>query len=169
VVRIAFAAFAERDLDAMLSVCHPDVVLRPYHGTAELTGRSTPYRGYEGIRAYVRGLAEVWKSLTLTPTAFRLAQQSIIVFGRAETRSGTQTKVFDVLWVWRLRDNLVSSVEVFQSAPPDQTHRARTPAAVPPPGSEGRPTADHRSSDAAVALLADKFGGALRAGSNAIF
>jgi acetoin utilization deacetylase AcuC-like enzyme len=51
--RADFAAFAGRDLDAMLSLCSPDVVLRPYF-TAEPLGRRDPYRGHDGIRAMPR-------------------------------------------------------------------------------------------------------------------
>lgn len=167
VVRTAFDAFARRDLDAMLRVCHPAVVFRPHHETSELTGRPTPYRGHEGVRAYVRDIADVWKSLTLTPTAFRLANQSVIVFGRAETDSRAQAKVLDVLWVWRLRDGLVSSVEVFQNTPPDQTRRDRLPPSVRHPAWEVRSRAGRRTSDAAVPALADAFGEALAAGSSA--
>lgn len=101
IVRRAFEAFARRDIDGLLGSCHPGVVLRPHRETSELTGREAPYRGYEGIRAYVRDIADVWQSLKLTPTAFRPAQGSVIVFGRAEANSGAETKTLDVLWVWR--------------------------------------------------------------------
>jgi PAS domain S-box-containing protein len=115
VVRQAFTAFAGRDLEAMLALCHPDIVLRPHQSTAERTGRQAPYRGYDGIKAYARDVIDVWNSLELTPTAFRAAGQAVIVFGRADSRSGTDTDVVHVLWVWQLRDGLISSVEVFQT------------------------------------------------------
>ena len=115
-VRRAFAAFAGRDLDTMLALCAPDVVLRAHPSTVELTGRDAPYRGRKGLRAYARDINRVWASLELTPTTFRAAGQSVIVFGRADTTSGTETNTVHVLWVWQLRDGLVSSVEVFQTA-----------------------------------------------------
>jgi PAS domain S-box-containing protein len=115
VVRRAFTAFAERDVDRLLELCHPDIVLRPHQSTSELTGRQAPYRGHDGIRAYTRDISEVWKKLELTPMAFRAAHQSVIVFGRADSRSTTETNVVHVLWIWRLRDGLITSVEVFQT------------------------------------------------------
>lgn len=129
-VRGAFEAFARRDVDTLLEACHSDVVLRPYRDTSELTGRRAPYRGREGVRAYVRDVADVWETLKLTPTAFRSAGESVIVFGHAEADSGTGTKTVDVLWVWRLRDGLVASVDVFHSATqePVQPPRTRTVA-----------------------------------------
>ena len=118
IVRRAFAAFAGRDLDTLLRVSHPDIVLRPHLSTAEITGRQTPYRGHDGVRAYARDISQVWMTLELTPTSFRAADQSVIVFGRADSRSATQTNTVDVLWVWKLRDGLIASVEVFQTQTP---------------------------------------------------
>jgi PAS domain S-box-containing protein len=115
VVRQALTAFAGRDLASMLALCHPDIVLRPHQSTIELTGRQAPYRGHDGIRAYTRDVSDVWMSLELTPTAFRAVDHSVIVFGRADGRSGTDTNVIHVMWVWQLRDGLISSVEVFQT------------------------------------------------------
>jgi ketosteroid isomerase-like protein len=100
----------------MLRFCHAEIVLRPHQSTAELTGRQAPYRGHDGVRAYVRDISEVWESLTFTPTAFRTANQSVIVFGRADRRSGTETNTVYALWVWQLHDGLITSVEVFQTA-----------------------------------------------------
>jgi diguanylate cyclase (GGDEF)-like protein/PAS domain S-box-containing protein len=167
VVRSAFDAFARRDIDGMLEWCHPDVVLRPHRETSELTGREAPYRGHDGVRAYVRDLKDVWKSLKLTPTTFRRADGSVIVFGRAETNSGAGTKTLDVLWVWRLRDGLVASVEVFQSPPPDPRQPARTPTGGRRAASNGHRTPRRRASDEIVSALASAFGRALRAGSSA--
>jgi PAS domain S-box-containing protein len=167
IVRSAFDAFARRDVDGLLERCHPDVVLRPHRETSELTGREAPYHGHEGVRAYVRDIADVGKSLKLTQTAFRPGNESVIVFGRAETNSGAETKTLDVLWVWRLRDGLVVSVEVFQSAPPDPRQTVQTPPAGRRAASKARRGGGRRASDEAVSALACKFGRALRAGSSA--
>lgn len=100
----------------MLQLSHPDIVLRPHPSTVERTGRQAPYRGYDGLRAYARHIRTVWRGLELTPTAFRAAHQSVIVFGRADSTSGTETNTVCVLWVWRLRDGLITSVDVFQTS-----------------------------------------------------
>jgi EAL domain-containing protein (putative c-di-GMP-specific phosphodiesterase class I)/ketosteroid isomerase-like protein len=125
IVRRAFKAFASRDLDTLLGMCHSDIVLRPHQSTNDLTGRRVPYRGHDGLRAYARDVSTVWKSLKLTPTAFRPANQSAIVFGRVDARSGTETDTVYVLWIWQLRDGLISSVEVFQA--PARTRRLAHP------------------------------------------
>ena len=136
IVRSAFDAFAGRDLDTMLRICHPDIVLRPHQSTTELTGRQAPYRGHDGLRAYLRDVRTVWNSLTLTPTAFRPADQSVIVFGRAEARSGTETDTVYVLWVWQLRDGLIASIEVFQTS--QATQHATPRHSRPPPARRKR-------------------------------
>jgi PAS domain S-box-containing protein len=127
VVRHAFTAFAGRDLDTLLQLCHPEIVLRPHQSTSELTDRTDPYRGHDGIRAYTRDISEIWKSLKLTPTAFRAVHQSVIVFGRADSRSGIETNSIHVLWVWQLRDGLITSIEVFQTAHQPGARRSTDP------------------------------------------
>ena len=97
-------------------MCHPEIVLRPHRNTAERTGRQEPYRGYADLLAYADDIAAAWKSLTVTPTVFRPGAGSVIVFGHADTDSGAEQRTMDVLWVWRLRDGLVTSVDIFEAA-----------------------------------------------------
>jgi ketosteroid isomerase-like protein len=100
VVRHAFAALAGRDLDTVLKLCDPDVVPRPQHtSAAELTGRQDPYSGCDGMRAYARDISQVWKSLELTPTAFRAADHSVIVSAEPTPDQKTETNTVYVLWV----------------------------------------------------------------------
>jgi PAS domain S-box-containing protein len=114
IVRRAFAAFARRDLDAMLSACHPDLILRPLV-TARQLERSAPYCGHEGLRAYVRDVETVWDELTLTPLTFRQAEGSVIGFGQADARRGPDRRIASILWVVRLQDGKIASLEVFQA------------------------------------------------------
>jgi ketosteroid isomerase-like protein len=130
-VRTAFAAFAERDIDTMLNMCAPAIVLRP-HGTSERAGRDAPYRGHEGLHAYVKDIAAVWTSLVLTPTAFRLSNQAVIVFGHVDTDTGTQAETIDVLWIWQLRDGqIVSHRGLPDPSPKPDAGIARRPVDVP--------------------------------------
>jgi diguanylate cyclase (GGDEF)-like protein/PAS domain S-box-containing protein len=144
-VRTAFAAFAGRDLATLLSLCRADVVVRP-HSTAERVGRRAAYRGHEGIRAYADDVGAVWSSLTLTPTAFRLVDQSVIVFGHVDAESATHAQTVDVLWVWELRDGLIASVEVFHTARRDAARkRANGPTRLLPQGPSDSPGGDAQS------------------------
>jgi diguanylate cyclase (GGDEF)-like protein/PAS domain S-box-containing protein len=127
-VRTALAAIVSHDIDTLLEVCHPDVVLRT-PGTSEQVGRRKPYRGHEGLRAYVKDTVAVWKHLQLTPTTFRLSNQSVIVFGRIDADSGTHSQSIDVLWVWQLHDGLIASVEVFPTPARDPLPTSLSPPA----------------------------------------
>jgi PAS domain S-box-containing protein len=115
IVTEAFDAFARRDLDGMLSRCHPDFVLRSF-ATAQRVERTTPYRGHEGVHAYLRDVATVWEELSLTLLTFRQAQESVIGFGRVEGRRPGERVLGSIMWVVRLRDDLIASIEVFQAA-----------------------------------------------------
>ncbi len=115
IVVAGFEAFARRDVDAILALCHPEFVLRSF-ATAKRVERTTPYRGHEGVLAYLRDVATVWDDLSLTMLTFRQAQDSVIGFGRVEGRRPGERVLGSIMWVARLRGNLISSIEVFQAA-----------------------------------------------------
>jgi diguanylate cyclase (GGDEF)-like protein len=132
-VRGAFDAFARGDVDALVRMCRSDITLRD-HPTSGRSGRHAPYRGEEGVRAYVQDAAVDWKGLKLTPTAFRVSDRAVFVFGRADVDAdtGRRPQAIDVLWVWQVRDDLVASVEVFQTPrrdPPRRSGRASSTSA----------------------------------------
>ena len=112
-VKDAFEAFARRDLDALSGMCAPDVLVRP-DGTASLAGKPAGYRGLDGLREYFDDLGSVWHGLELRPRTFRPAESSILVFGEVEGETAAGRAIADVIWVWRIGDGLVSSVEAFQ-------------------------------------------------------
>jgi PAS domain S-box-containing protein len=115
IVAAAFAAFSSRDVHGMLARCHPDFVLRPF-ATAKRAERSAPYRGRDGVLAYLSDVATVWQELALTPLTFRWAQDSVIGFGSVEGRRPGERVLGSVMLVVRLRGELISSIEVFQAA-----------------------------------------------------
>jgi PAS domain S-box-containing protein len=114
VVRAAFDAFAERDIDTILELCDPDVAVRPV-ATLARAGRSDAYRGYDGVRAYFRDVADVWADLRFETTAFREGDGSVIVFGNAHATVRDETAIDNVLWIWRLRSGRVASMDVFRT------------------------------------------------------
>jgi PAS domain S-box-containing protein len=120
VVRGAFDAFANRDVAAMLSHCRPDIVLRA-STTSQLAKRSEPYRGLAGVQAYLEDVARVWDDLTFTPLELRATEESVIGFGRTEGTHDGKTIVASVLWVLRVEEDQIASIEVFQ-APESQPH-----------------------------------------------
>ena len=120
IVTAAFDSFAHRDVPAMLARCHPDFVLRSF-ATSQRIDRAEPYRGREGLLAYLRDVATVWEELTLTPLTFRQAHGSVIGFGRVEGRRPGERVLQSIMWVVRVRGDLIASIEVFQAADDGQS------------------------------------------------
>ncbi|MCW2967564.1 MAG: domain S-box protein [Solirubrobacteraceae bacterium] len=114
VVRTVFEAFAARDVERVIDLFDADGVVRTF-STSALADRDAPYRGHDGLRAYFDDVAQVWDELVMAPSAFREADGAVIVFGQVSARSGERTHAVDVLWVWRLMNGLITSIEVFPS------------------------------------------------------
>ena len=114
VVKTTFAAFAARDLDAVLALSAPDVEFTAV--TGEHAGRTEPYRGHDGLRQYFRDVAAVWDELHLTPREFRSSGDRILVTGRVSARSRIRTVTGSTGWIWRVRDGKVTYVRVYPSA-----------------------------------------------------
>jgi ketosteroid isomerase-like protein len=114
VVKAVFAAFAERDVERVLELMHPEVEFTTV--TSDYAGRTEPYRGHEGIRQYFRDVALVWDDLRLTPREFREVGDCILVTGRVSARSMARIVDGSTGWVWRVRDGRVVYGRVYASA-----------------------------------------------------
>ena len=114
VVKATFAAFAARDLEAVLAFADPDIELTAV--TGEHVGRVEPYRGHDGLRQYFRDVAAAWEELRLTPREFRAVGDAILVIGRVSARSRSRTVTGSTGWLWRVRDGRVTWVRVYASA-----------------------------------------------------
>jgi PAS domain S-box-containing protein len=113
-VRRVFDAFAARDLDAMLALCRPDVVLR-VAATSRRAGRDAPYRGRPGLQAYLRDVVDVWDRLDIIPREFRRTPDAVIAFGQVHAQRGAERISASVMWVARVHDAAIASIEVFQA------------------------------------------------------
>ena len=126
IVRRAYAAFARRDLDRMLTLVHPEF---EFHAiTGEETGRAEPYRGSEGVRRYFADVAVLWDELRLVAQSFEEKEDWILVTGRVYARRAGQVIDSSAGWHWRLRDGLLLYGRAFRSR--DES-RATTPEAAP--------------------------------------
>ena len=67
------------------------------------------------MHGYLTDVATVSEELTLTPLTFRLAQGSVIGFGRVEGRRPGERVLDSIMWVVRVRENQIGSLEVFQA------------------------------------------------------
>ena len=81
IVRGVFDAFSRRDLAALLDARRPRHRLRP--PTGRLAGRTEPYRGHEGLRAYLADVARVWEELRSEPDEFiEIDDDRVVCTGR---------------------------------------------------------------------------------------
>jgi ketosteroid isomerase-like protein len=114
VVKAVFAAFAERDLERVLDAIDPEMEFTAV--TADLAGRTEPYRGHAGMREYFRDVAMVWDDLRLNPREFRKVGDSILVTGRVTARSPARIVDGSTGWIFRVRDGRVVYGRVYASA-----------------------------------------------------
>jgi uncharacterized protein len=114
VVKAAFAAFAARDIDAVLALSSPDVEFVAV--TGEHAGRTDPYRGHDGMRQYFRDVASIWEELRISPREFRASGDRILVTGRVSARSRSRTVTGSTGWIWQVQDGKVVYVRVYASA-----------------------------------------------------
>jgi ketosteroid isomerase-like protein len=114
VVQAVFAAFAERDLEAVLELAAPEIEFIAV--TSDYAGRTEPYRGHEGIRQYFRDVAEVWDELRLTPTDYRMVGEQVLVTGRVSARSPSRSVSGSTGWLWRVSAGKVVWGRVYASA-----------------------------------------------------
>jgi ketosteroid isomerase-like protein len=95
-----------------------------------MAGRAEHYRGHDGIRQYFADVAKVWHEFVVIPEDFRAAAGSVVVFGRVRAYNDETTVDSPVVWVWKLRGDLVSSGQVFPTP-------AAAMASVEPSAAEG--------------------------------
>ena len=101
VVRRMFAAFAERDLEAMLASMDEEVEFLPV--TANLTTGGVPYRGHDGIARYLEDVAGVWPQLRIYPEELRDLGDSVVALGRVRARGGGMIIDQPTGWVFKMR------------------------------------------------------------------
>lgn len=111
-VRQAYQAFSERDLDRLRQLSDPRVEV--YTVTGMLAGRDEPYRGHEGLAQYLRDVGEMWDEIELMPTHFHpLSASRLVVFGRIRARR--ELAVIDApnAWLWEVGEGRIRSARVF--------------------------------------------------------
>ena len=112
IIRRAYAAFAARDLDTLVSLSDESIEVSTVTGL--LAGRSDPYRGHEGLGEYMSDLAGTWKRLELRPQQFnRIDDENTLVFGRVRAWHDKGFLDSANAWLWTIRDDRVVAVKVF--------------------------------------------------------
>ena len=110
-VRRGFASFNRGDIEAMLTVVHPEIELVPLSAKM-VDGRV--YRGHDGVREWDRQRAEVW-DLRFEPTEFEDLDGRVLVHGVAHSRgraAGVEIET-PVTWAFDFEAGLIIRLEAF--------------------------------------------------------
>lgn len=135
-VRAAFQAFADRDLDTLGPMWHPQSILRPY-ATSRRANRDGSYRGHAGLEEYFQDVGEVWDELRLCPSTFWEVDGAVLVFGRVIACASGHSTTAETRWIYRLWDGLIAGVDVFK-------HPAEGKAPVTFPSRNGKAASPSR-------------------------
>lgn len=115
IVRRAFAAFEQRDPEALIALCSPDIVFEPV--TARLIAGGEPYRGHDGMRRYLDDVARVWQELRPAPDTFREGDGGIVVAtGRVYAWGIGRVIDSPAGWLWRIEEGRIAYGRIFGSA-----------------------------------------------------
>lgn len=115
IVQRIFAAFSTRDVEAFVGLCAPEMVFEPV--TARMVGGGDPYRGREGLQAYLADVARVWQELRISPDAFHEGVDGIVVAtGRVYAWGAGRVVDSPAGWLFRLRDGQIIYGRVFETA-----------------------------------------------------
>ena len=97
-------------------------------GTAEVVGRTAPYVGPEGLRAYLADVERAWEDLQIMPKVVEGRAGSLLVRGRVYVRS-RELGIRDMpaAWIWDVADGRFVRGEIFRD--PEQAVLRLAPAA----------------------------------------
>jgi len=112
IVQQLFNAFNARELEATLSLLHPDVVFEPVSGAVLNDGE--PYRGHAGMRRYYADVQANWQELTVNPVHLREAGNAVVALGHASGASAAGAlRDAPTTWVFKFDRDLVLHIQIF--------------------------------------------------------
>ncbi|MBJ7329287.1 MAG: aldo/keto reductase [Solirubrobacteraceae bacterium] len=123
-VRTLFAAFARRDVDAILPFVTEDVEL-DVQRTGGLSGRHEPYAGHQGVRDYLADIGRVWDHLEINPDEVTVAEDHILVRGHIIGKLGAEEMRVGGVWRWTLREGRVAAITLVQIGAPEEPTMAQ--------------------------------------------
>lgn len=112
-----FDAFNRRDVEGIAELCDEDIEFLAV--TAQIRGRSVPYRGPDGLRTYLDDVTHTWEELLILPKRVESRGSRLLVGGRVYLRS-RELGIRDMpaAWIWELRNGRFVRGQAF--ADPEQ-------------------------------------------------
>ncbi len=110
-VKEAYAAFADRDVEALRRLSHPEIEV--FAVTGLVAGAGQPYRGADGLSKYIADVGEVWDEIELTPQRFdRLPDGRYLVHGRVRVKRDRARVDAPNAWLWEFEGDLIRRVRI---------------------------------------------------------
>ena len=110
-VRLAYRAFARRDIDTLRSFCHPMMELRPVDALG-LVG--DPLEGFDTACRWVKERDETGYHVTVWLRTLELIAREHVL-GVGVVAEHEQCCAATVAWIWHVRDGLIDSVTGYPS------------------------------------------------------
>lgn len=110
-VKKAFRAFAERDVEELARLSHPEIEV--YAVTGLVAGAGQPYRGVDGLSQYMSDVESVWDEISLTPQQFNeLPDGRVLVLGRVQVIRDRARVDTPNAWLWEFEGERVRRVRI---------------------------------------------------------
>ena len=112
VVKAAFDAFGDEDVEQILKFIHPDFVGTTPPG---LAAEPDTYRGHDGVRRYFSSFYDAVDKIWTEPHEFREVGGTVLIHATLHSR-GRTTGIeagIEAYFVWTVRDELVIRAEIF--------------------------------------------------------
>ena len=129
IVRRLFAAFSRRDVATVLELCDPDIVFVP--PTGRLAGREEPYRGHDGLRAYLADVGRLWQELRSEPDEYIELDDTVLCTGRVYAWGVGRVIDAPAGWLWRVAVAATVTSTARPMAPPSWRAVLNRPEASP--------------------------------------
>ena len=113
IVRRAFEAFSRRDVEALVALADEEIEFHP--ATARVAGRGEPYRGHDGMRAYMADVARIWQELLTEPVELYEAGDVVVAVGRVYAWGAGRVIDAPAGWLFRLRGGRLVYGAVFDT------------------------------------------------------
>jgi ketosteroid isomerase-like protein len=112
--RNGYEALAAGDLDRVLEIIDPEIVIEVHTGRPDLPESET-LRGHAGFRENIEGLAEVFEGMEVTPEVFIDLGEHLVVQIHTVGQGRASGIVIEnrVTHIWTIRDEKATRFQVF--------------------------------------------------------
>ena len=119
IVRRAYQALGQWDVESLLPDCDPEIELVSFVGQVE----GQTYQGHDGMRRFMSDLAEAWDKWQPVPGHFETAGDTVLATGTTKVRGKGSGLEIEMRWgqVFRFRHGKVVWARIYSD--PDDARK----------------------------------------------